>query len=538
MALLPQEPEELECIYSEPQIDIIESRAAVILDMAGQGGGKTELIGLLSGMMVNDFPKCKGFIGANTDIQLSQTTLNRVFKIWKRVFGFTQYDPKFNVGGHYVIDKVPPPHFLRNEELKGYYNTISFKNGAMIFVGNLNNYLAHDGKEFAYAHLDETKDTKEEALTTVIFARLRQFGLWFNKEGEVIFDDTVTPREQEERGLTGWNPCYIHTSPSEGGVDWLIKMFGLADHEQEIRKRCTDPYDYFHKVIGDNEIVIYSTFWNEENLRPGYIQQRLNQLSENQALKFIYSYPFSKSGGEYYPNFSRLKTVRHLPFLRDKAVSLTYDFNVVPYYTQLAAQVIYTTQWVKREGKAWIRREEAPYGELLEEIDLWEEVEVMQIRFYKEYCMVSPDDSGEAAVGAFDADMQVMDASPDVLVYGDATGRGRIIGLGGSTQYSLIQPHLYKYISDGWLRVGLTNLLNLKRRELMNRIFEDKIPDVQVLIDPSCEELLRDCEYVKLNSAGDGKNPEKKDGRETIGHTSDAMEYLVCELCKDYLKEA
>jgi len=72
----------------------------------------------------------------------------------------------------------------------------------------------------------------------------------------------------------------------------------------------------------------------------------------------------------------------------------------------------------------------------------------------------------------------------------------------------------------------------------MNRIFEDKIKDVQILIDSECEELIRDCEYVKLNAPGDGKNPEKKDGRETIGHTSDAMEYLVCDLCKHYLKEA
>ena len=36
----------------------------------------------------------------------------------------------------------------------------------------IKNYLAHDGKEFGWAHLDETKDTKKEALITQIIDKV------------------------------------------------------------------------------------------------------------------------------------------------------------------------------------------------------------------------------------------------------------------------------------------------------------------------------------------------------------------------------
>src|SRR5690606_16834768 len=130
----------------------------------------------------------------------------------------------------------PPHHFVRYERLKNYYNTICFRNGAMIYVGSLDNFKAHDGKEFAWAHLDETKDTKKEALTTVILSRLRQYGMWVKPDGEVFWDEKMRLDEAKENGYRSWNPCYIHTSPAEGGVDWLIDMFKLSKEEETIHK--------------------------------------------------------------------------------------------------------------------------------------------------------------------------------------------------------------------------------------------------------------------------------------------------------------
>src|SRR3954469_3142082 len=145
---------------SEPQTAVMAARAANILNMAGQGGGKSAVIGYSSGMFVQEFPILRGFIGANTEIQLSQSTLAAVFKIWEQAYGLTQYDAKNNPTGAYVVDRRPPPHFTRFHKLRKYASTISFWNGALVYIGSLENYTAHDGKEFGWAHLDETKDTK------------------------------------------------------------------------------------------------------------------------------------------------------------------------------------------------------------------------------------------------------------------------------------------------------------------------------------------------------------------------------------------
>lgn len=524
-----EETAELEVLLSEPQTDVIEARTALILDMAGQGAGKTENIGLSTGFMVTEFPKIKGFIGANTYLQLTQSTLNKAFAGWEKYYGLSEYDAKTNPGGHYIIDKAPPAHFIRYEKLKNYHNTISFRNGAMVYVGSLDNYKAHDGKEFGWAHLDETKDTKKEALTIVILARLRQYGLWVDSEGNAHFDEACTLDQAEERDWKSWNPCYIHTSPAEGGVDWLIDMFDLGSYEDDIRKTLSDPYKYYYREDDQRTVVIYQTYWNEENLPPGYIESRKSQLSDNEQLKFIDGYPFSKTGGEFFPSFARKKHVGKIKYEAGKTIHLTYDFNVMPYVTQIAAQVEYVTRWWCEKTKTKTMFPEQGRAQM----------DVMQIRFFKEYCLPSPLNSTEAACDAFINDME--DDNVDVFLYGDASGRNRITGLPHLTQYKIIEGKLSRYLPNNFMRVPKANMARLKRRDLLNRILEDKIPTVELIIDEECKETIRDMEYVKLGV--DGKVKEKvKDPNsgmlyEKIGHTSDALEYLVCELCKQYLRD-
>lgn len=514
---------------SEPQTAVLNARTSLILDMAGQGAGKTENIGYSSAEMIINFPKIKGFIAANTYMQLNQSTLNKCFATWERVHGLTEYDKVTNPLGHYVLDKQPPSHFVRYEKLKSYNSTISFRNGAMIFVGSLDNFKAHDGKEFGWAHLDETKDTKKEALTTVILARLRQFGLWVQKDNSVVFDDKCTLDQAAANGWYSWNPCYVHTSPAEGGVDWIIDMFNLGIHEEVIRKTLADPHDFYYSISKQQTIVIYQSYWNEANLPPNYIESRKSQLSENEILKFIEGYPFSKTGGEYFPNFSRRNQVTKLKYTAGNTVHLTYDFNVMPYITQLASEVEYVTRWYNETTK--VKTNFPAFGS--------EEIQVMQIRVFKEYCMKSPLNTTEDACEAFIRDFE--DADIDVMLYGDSSGRNRITGLGALTQYKIIEGKLRQYLPSNAMKVPLANVARLKRRDLMNRIIEGKIKEVELLIDEDCVETIRDMEFVKMDV--DGKFKETVKDKDTgtryekIGHTSDALEYLVCSLCKHYLKD-
>ncbi len=200
---------------SKPQFDIITSQEQVNLFLSGQGGGKTFCAGAISGKLISDFPEVHGFIGANTYTQLTDSTLSRIRTVWAHEFGWTEWS-RTNVHGSYVVDINPPAHFnTEGHQYDSYYGKITFVWGTVIYKGSLDNYKAHDGKEFAWSILDETKDTKVEAVMEVILGRLREQGM------------------QNDRGEP-WNPLFIFTSPAK--VKWLNDWFDLNKYSEEITR--------------------------------------------------------------------------------------------------------------------------------------------------------------------------------------------------------------------------------------------------------------------------------------------------------------
>lgn len=527
-----------EILLSRPQTKVWTTKKQLNLDMAGQRAGKSQMIGIQTGFYVGHYPKLKGFIGANTYLQLTQSTLVKTTEIWRDLYGFTEYNSKYNPTGHYVVDKTPPQHFLRTETFKEYHNIISFWNGHVIFVGSLDNYKAHEGKEFCYAHLDETKDTREEAVTTVILARLSQQGLYIDGgEKEILYIPDYKRRYEEiqARGLKSFNPCWIHTSPAIGQVDWLVSMFQLSDLEEEIRMTITNMLpngkpDFFYKEIDNKSITIFSTYHNERNLPQNYIEGRKAILSENEQLKFIYGYPFSKTGGEYFPYFQRLAHVAPTPYIDGEPAHLTWDFNVMPYMTCVCAQVVFVDKFLDKttgiKHLAYIAGTEL--------------LSVMQIRFYKEYCLASPNNTTIDVCRTFKND-NINHINAGIFYYGDASGRNRIEGLGSLTNFKMIERELAMYIHNSSNRVRLSNVNVLQRRDLMNRIFEGKYPAVEIVFDVNMVETIRDFEYLKLGE--NGKLKERvRDAQtgatyEKIGHTSDAVEYMVTELLKNLITD-
>ena len=523
---------------SDPQLAVMNARTRIIAEIAGQGAGKTMTLGLLVAMKILQFPEVKGFIGANTHEQLSGATLTRLFKVFEDIYQMTEYDKQNNPTGHYVINKKPPVNARWRKPkytFKNYNNIISFWNGATVFLGSLENYKAHDGKEFGWAHLDETKDTKEEAITAVILGRLRQKGLYTDGAG-IFWEPEATDERITTMGWRSWNPLYIHTSPAEGNVDWLVRLLGIAPYEREIRKRIQRPGDYFHRETEKDgkavcSVTIYSTYHNKPNLPKNFIEDQKSTKSANEILKFIYGYPFGQAGGEFYPNFDRYRHTAKLNYVKGLPIHLTWDFNVLPYVTCLLAQVEYITKYYNPVTKV---KKLVPF-------DGAQTLEVLQIRVFREICMPPPTNTTEQTAARVVEDYAA--DNPEVYVYGDASGRGRIEGLGSLTQYKIIERALAEgiYLADGYLRVDKVNIAVMKRRDFMNRVFEDKVPEIELLINESCTQTIRDCEYL-LQSAKGGKHKERvtdKNGisYEVIGHTSDALEYLVCKVCLSYMKE-
>ena len=63
---------EVKVKLSRPQLSVKTSRASLVLDMAGQGSGKTLNISIDVIEKVRSVPRASGSIGANTQKQLSQ----------------------------------------------------------------------------------------------------------------------------------------------------------------------------------------------------------------------------------------------------------------------------------------------------------------------------------------------------------------------------------------------------------------------------------------------------------------------------------
>jgi hypothetical protein len=494
------------------------------------------MAGILSGHYVLKYPTLKGFIAANTYMQLTQSTLVKVFEIWRDLYYLTEYNKKNNPNGHFVIDKKPPAHWIQNDTFKSYDNIISFWNGHTIYVGSLDNYKAHDGKEFAYAHLDETKDTKEEAVKSVILARLSQRGLFIDVAGQVHYIPDYLKREDEikARAYKSFNPVWIHTSPAIGQVDWLVQMFSLETFEPEIRAKIvgttkTGKPDYFKKRFDNKMVVIFSTYHNAQNIPSEWFNLRMSTLSENEQMKFIYGYPFSKTGSEYYPHWSMTKHVTPIVYRQDMPNHLSWDFNVLPYMTTLAAQVVPVDRFIDEAGNKYndFARGRKP-------------LRVIQVGIYKEYCLATPLNTVQHTCEAFKAD-QASRKNTGVFLYGDASGKAKIPGMGSYTNFNEIKRHLSAYMHNESDRVGKANMGVLKRRDFINRILEGKIPTIELYVDPSCKNLIRDMNYLKLGPEGKLKEKERDPQTgamyEKIGHTSDALEYMLCSLFKNMMTQ-
>lgn len=494
-----------------PQIKVFQSRKALTLNMAGQRAGKSHLIGIKSGLFILNAPKIKGMIAANTYMQLTQSTLVAVKKVWKDFFGITEYDKLGNPNGDYVIHKQPPSHFIKNEKFDNYRSIISFRNGCIVYIASLDNYMAHDGKEIGWAEMDETKDTKEEALKAVILARLSQPGLLYhNQTLEICYVDDI---EEDISNYTPFNPCCINTSPAVGVVKWLTDMFGLPEVEKEIYDKVTNPKDFYYAENGNQAVCIYSTYWNAHNLPENYIEIRLSQISESEGLKYVFGFPFARTGDSFFRSFKKLEHVKPTLYEEVLPIHLTFDFNVKPYMTMLAAQV------------------EAMDTEF-------------QIRFFKEYCLKSPLNSTQGVCRRFKEDFE--DDDPTVFYYGDASGDYRQAGSGDYTQFDTVRDELKPFIMNSSDRVPNKNKGVFNRRDFIDKILEGKqqinyngkILTVVLIIDPSCTNTIGDMQWLKEGL--DGKLKEKEKDPETgityekIGHCADALEYLVCELLEDY----
>lgn len=213
------------------------------------------------------------------------------------------------------------------------------------------------------------------------------------------------------------------------------------------------------------------------------------------------------TGSEFYHAFSRGKHVRKLEYIPELPIHPTYDFNVLPFMTQLVCQV------VTDDNKT-------------------------SFRFFKEYCLRNPDNSSEAAARYLIKDFGQY--KPTIFYYGDASGKNRIAGQGNRRNFDDIESILLPYLNSASDRVLNKNPNVFAARDFINLILSGYYQGIEILIDESCKELIADMENCKVSIDGKDKTlvNDKIIGAkyQKYGHTSDALTYLVVSVLYNLYK--
>ena len=315
--------------------------------------------------------------------------------------------------------------------------------------------------------------------------------------------------QAEELSLTAWEKAkertgswYIDPMPPafifltfNPTLEWPRDIFQIPHTEGNLE----EPHFYMPALPDDNPFVTEDQ-WNAWRTMDSRIYSAM--------VKGDWDALLSSDGAAFY-TFKKATNVSNVEFLEgNTAVHLSFDQNVKPYITMLAAQVHYTDNGV------------------------------LQIRVFKEYCLPHPKNKTHAVCEAFLLDYQnhISDGKiHQVFIYGDASGSKRDTRQSKS-DYDIAKATLWQLTNNKSLKVQKSNPEVRKRVLFLCSIFEGKIPGVELLIDENCTELIKDLLHIKEDANG-GKLKEKardKDGAtfEKYGHTSDALEYLLTTVLK------
>lgn len=472
----------------------------------GVGTGKTHTMGAIAAAFAVNCTRALGLICANTYGQLSDSTLVRIFDYWEKEYGWLE-------DVNYVIDKQPLDHFKpHGYTFKTNNNKIFLENGHVITLASLDNYKAIDGREIGYALLDETKDTREQAVKDTIITRMRQKTVSLVKDDVENLFRFIDPMDEDSSGVM-INPVFVFTSPSK--EEWISNWFRFDNYRDEILSYIGLKDRFFYKSEENRTIVIGSTFLNPHN-PAGYVQDMMADLTEDRIAMNIYGSPFGKSGAEYYANYSKDKHVKYCEFDPKAAMHIGFDFNSHPYMTGLVAQLI--------EG----------------------EDNRMKLRFIKGYPMVAPKNNIESVCKQFLHDYGDQAKNFGLYYYGDASGKNSLPIESYKNYFDVIREQFRNILRDDSRRLLRQNprhrtisIGTVGRRDFINKCLAGRY-GFDIEIDPDCKELITDLEYIKENKTG-AKQKEMAEINgvrcERYGHFSDAMDSIVCYLFGDWAKD-
>ena len=393
------------------------------------------------------YPGTRGAIGRDELKKLKRTTLKTLLDCWRDFWRYSGVTIRFNEQNA----------------------AISFSNGSEIVLLDLHQYPSDPdftslgSLEITDAFVDEATECTEKAIQ-ILSSRIR-------------YKLDLLPVREPKMLLAG-NPAH----------NW-VKFRFIRDEEGNAVE--LPPHRAFvAALLSDNPDPEFRRIYGKQLAQLSHYDRRRLLDGDWDAV--------AREGGEAFYSFNPERHVTDLEFLPGIPVAhLSFDQNVVPYITLIAAQCAY-----KDDG-------------------------TLQIRVFKEYCLKHPRNKTQDVCEAFLLDNS--DRISEVFIYGDASGTRRDTR-SAMSDYDIAMQVLRAKVSNRSYRVQRSNPEIRKRVLFLCAIFDGRVPGVEILIDRQCYNLINDLLYIKQDAnGGKVKQTTTENGVrfEQYGHTSDALEYLI-----------
>ena len=271
--------------------------------------------------------------------------------------------------------------------------------------------------------------------------------------------------------------------------------------------------------------TLHTTYLQNSELDQAYREHLEQALKSDENLYRIYTlgqWGHVRTGGAFYKNFSMARHVATNPYNPNLPLHISFDFNLHPYMT--------ATVWQ-------IEHKERPdaRGQMLEE-GAFSGISPLASGLFSafqiaEFCLSSPQNTTRDVCNALLAAYPQHHTS--AYIYGDPTGsHASPLTDARTTHYTLIQEQLAVW--QPRMRVARSAPGLVQRGLFINAMLSGNIDEVDISIDPGCTRTLQDYQNLQEDASGAKLKTIAKDAQtgirsQTLGHCSDANDYLLCE---------
>ncbi|MDF7817362.1 hypothetical protein P1X15_07145 [Runella sp. MFBS21] len=509
---------------NDKQIKFLRSRANRKSFIGGRASGKSTVLGFVVGKLFNDFPRAKWVVGGLTYVQLDLIVLPAIREALG-FMGYSEYHPKQNPAGVYVVGIRPPDHWTtpyKKVGRLGYQYCLSFINGFTLQFCSQDRAETHRGLSIDGVLIDESATISSDFVRKVLLPARRgnNYAPWANHPWNKGFFD------------------FSSASWTQEGM-WIYETEEHYNAMIEQRSRLTSDE---LKAIPPKFLFLESTFRdNAAVLPPDFEQQLRDQLDPLEYAVEVENERMGKLPNSFYYGFNPerhcyTKSYDYIPdektgillyrsndYETDKPLDYSLDFNadivwgVVGQDTGKTLKVIHSHyEKVTPSEKKNLKDQK---NSLIEKQAKWF-CETYKNHEKKEV-FIYGDPGGNSTSAATKVDNRpFFDQICDILIK-----EGWVIYRRELTSYP---SHKDKY--------HLINMLFEESNPRAPHIAINKLTNKVLIINLTQTPVTTDKTYKKARRIGKDKSSERSTkNREYATDGTDALDYWLWVKCKKYL---